>query len=201
LSLTTAINTLSDINQEIDGRYTMFEEAGVTCIDKYCTRMTQIPHHIVVIDELSEFAIGTREPRADVKRMKLAFHNELDRITRLGRAAGIHVIACTQRPDKDSLPGYIKANIPVTVAFRVRNRINSQIVTDGDFAAELPALPGRGILQHGLTQTEFQTIYLEEEEALNWLNKAKVIVEKTAPENVKQRRKGILTHEQLPEGI
>src|ERR1700737_4515618 len=74
-------------------------------------------------------------------------------LCRLGRSLGIHVVGATQRPDAGVLPGQIKANIPATVAFKVREALNSRILLgeENAGAASLPPLPGRGIWQ-GQTQ-------------------------------------------------
>jgi DNA segregation ATPase FtsK/SpoIIIE, S-DNA-T family len=81
---------------------------------------------------------------------------------RLGRATGFHVIVSTQRPDAEAVPGQIKANIPATVAFRVRSAINSRILLGEEnvAAASLPPRPGRGIWQFD-TEVGFQSIWLD----------------------------------------
>ena len=71
-------------------------------------------------------------------------------VARLGmkaRAAGIHLFLILQRPDKDALPGPIKANMNNKVCLRVSSATNSRIVLDeggaeillgkGHFAAKL----------------------------------------------------------------
>jgi DNA segregation ATPase FtsK/SpoIIIE-like protein len=60
------------------------------------------------------------------------------------------------------VPGQIKANIPATVAFRVRSAINSRILLgeDNAGAASLPPRPGRGIWQFD-TEVRFQSIWLD----------------------------------------
>jgi S-DNA-T family DNA segregation ATPase FtsK/SpoIIIE len=63
------------------------------------------------------------------------------RLSAKARAAGIHLFIITQRPDKDALPGAIKANIGNKIALKVSNRLNSQIILD-ETGAE-------GLLGHG----------------------------------------------------
>jgi len=60
------------------------------------------------------------------------------------------------------VPGQIKANIPATVAFRVRSAINSRILLgeDNTGAASLPPMPGRGIWQFD-NEVRFQSIWLD----------------------------------------
>src|SRR5207244_11963822 len=87
-------------------------------------------------------------------------------LCRLGRSLGIHFVGATQRPDAGVLPGQIKANIPATVAFKVREALNSRILLgeENAGAASLPPLPGRGIWQWQ-TQTQFESPWLARAEA------------------------------------
>ena len=64
-------------------------------------------------------------------------------LCRLGRSLGIHFVGATQRPDAGVLPGQIKANIPATVAFKVREPLNSRILLgeENSSAATLPPVP------------------------------------------------------------
>jgi DNA segregation ATPase FtsK/SpoIIIE, S-DNA-T family len=83
------------------------------------------------------------------------------------------VIVSTQRPDAEAVPGQVKANIPATVAFRVRNATNSRILLGegGDSAAALPPLPGRGVWQWD-EETTFQAPWLGVQEARQLLEAA-----------------------------
>jgi DNA segregation ATPase FtsK/SpoIIIE-like protein len=82
----------------------------------------------------------------------------------LGRAVGIHLVVCTQRPDAEAVPGQLKANLAGTVAFRVRAQVNSLILLENDRAALLPRRPGRAIWAHERLE-EFQAINLAADEA------------------------------------
>jgi S-DNA-T family DNA segregation ATPase FtsK/SpoIIIE len=70
-----------------------------------------------------------------------AVETYVKRLSAKARAAGIHLFIITQRPDKDALPGAIKANIGNKIALKVSNRLNSQIILD-ETGAE--ALLGHG---------------------------------------------------------
>ena len=81
----------------------------------------------------------------------------------MARAVGIHIILATQRPDKEVLPGALKANISATVCFKTRNHVNSEILLDHKGAENLR---GKG---HGIYQTsdeqEFQGLFLSSKDA------------------------------------
>lgn len=80
-------------------------------------------------DELADW-MGDDQYRKDVGSM-------LARLSAKGRACGIHLILVTQRPDKKSLPGSIKANMANKIALRVANKVNSALVLDESGAEEL----------------------------------------------------------------
>jgi S-DNA-T family DNA segregation ATPase FtsK/SpoIIIE len=65
---------------------------------------------------------------ADAQILGSEFTRLISRLTALGRAANIHVIAATQRPDAKIFAGDINANVPVKICFSVDSDINSRIV-------------------------------------------------------------------------
>ncbi len=63
------------------------------------------------------------------------------RLAAKSRAAGIHMILATQRPDVKVITGTIKANFPVRIAFKVSQKVDSRTILDRMGA---DALLGRG---------------------------------------------------------
>jgi FtsK/SpoIIIE family len=120
---------------------------------------------VLVVDEMAEMAAVESADRDERARQQARLVS-ISRLCRLGRAAGIHVIAATQRPDAEAVPGQIKANLPATVAFHVRDEINSRILLgDGNTtAAGLPPWPGRAVWQWDIA-TQVQVPWLDRAEA------------------------------------
>lgn len=90
-----------------------------------------VPYIVIIIDEVADLmASNGKEVTPDIARL-----------TAKARAAGIHLILATQRPDAKIITGTIKANIPGRVAFKTSQAIDSRTILD-DSGAE--NLIGRG---------------------------------------------------------
>ncbi len=116
------------------------------------------PQIVVFIDELADLImVGGR----DVER-------SLSRLAQRGREAGIHLIACTQRPTAAVIGGLIKSNFPVRIVGSVAS------AEDAKVAAGLPRtgaekLMGRGdfiVVARG-TQVRIQGAYIGRRESAN----------------------------------
>ena len=91
----------------------------------------KMPYIVIIIDEVADLmATSAKEVVPDISRL-----------TAKARAAGIHLILATQRPDAKVITGTIKANIPGRVAFKTATSIDSRTILD-DTGAE--SLIGRG---------------------------------------------------------
>jgi S-DNA-T family DNA segregation ATPase FtsK/SpoIIIE len=164
-SLEGAAAALSEVRVELDRRLEALRRSGMADIDAWLDAgMPAWPRMVVVVDELAE--LTTREAGRDsvAREAQRAGSARLTEIARLGRAVGIHLIVCTQRPDADAVPGQLKANLAGTVAFRVRAGVNSLILLDTDRAALLPHHPGRALWAEERVE-EFQAVYLSNEES------------------------------------
>jgi len=91
------------------------------------------------------------------------FESLVARLAQKGRAAGIHLVLATQRPDSKVVTGLLKANLPLRICLRVVNASNSQIVLD---ASGAEALLGRGDLfcSRGRGLERAQAPYISQEE-------------------------------------
>ena len=149
---------LACLVQELDRRLDLLERAGVEKVQNYPGGM---PYLVLVIDEFSNLSpqLSKYDSSKDKKALREECHSMLVDLLCRARKVGIHVVISSQRPDKDVLPGQMKANIPASVVFQVRNKVNSQICLDNDRAASLPGIRGRAIYQFD-REREIQVMHL-----------------------------------------
>jgi S-DNA-T family DNA segregation ATPase FtsK/SpoIIIE len=92
-----------------------------------------LPHLVVFIDELADLMMAGGR----------AIARPLTRLTQRGREAGIHLVACTQRPSASVIGGLIKSNFPVRIVGSVAS------AEDAKVAAGLPRSGAERLLGKG----------------------------------------------------
>ena len=95
----------------LQGRYRDIAEAQQAGQD--------LPYELLIVDELTDLLMQL--PKAE---------DDLVRLAQKGRAAGIHLILATQRPDARTLTGNLRTNIPARIALAVQRGTESQIILD-----------------------------------------------------------------------
>ena len=121
---------------EMERRYTLMAKEKVKNIADYNAKIaksadaengSKMPYIVIVIDEMADLMMMAGK---DLEML-------IVRIAQKGRAAGIHLVLATQRPEVKVITGLIKANIPGRIAFAVGSRIDSQIMLDQGGAEKL----------------------------------------------------------------
>ncbi|MCL2379330.1 MAG: DNA translocase FtsK [Coriobacteriia bacterium] len=134
-----AAAALAWATHEMDRRLKVLEKARVRNIGEYNQQLIdgkldegaeEMPYLVIVIDELADLMmVAAKEVESSIVR-----------IAQLARAAGIHLIVATQRPDANVVTSLIKANITNRVAFRTATAIDSRVVLDQSGAEQLTGL-------------------------------------------------------------
>ena len=94
------------------------------------------------------------------------FNKQLNIILAQARAVNIKIILSIQRPCHENLDTKLKANLNNTIAFKVRNTYNSEILLDrSDFRAVTNLHnAGEAILMNDNQDVEFKSFFLEDKE-------------------------------------
>ncbi|MBI1330718.1 MAG: cell division protein FtsK [Alphaproteobacteria bacterium] len=110
-------------------------ETGKPIYEDQPLELEPMPFIVVVVDEMADLMmISGKEIEGAVQRL-----------AQMARAAGIHLIAATQRPSVDVITGTIKANFPTRISFQVTSKIDSRTIL-GEQGAE--QLLGSGDMLH-----------------------------------------------------
>ncbi|HVJ94526.1 MAG TPA: FtsK/SpoIIIE domain-containing protein, partial [Labilithrix sp.] len=127
-----AIPIIERLVEVMEERYEMFASAHVSDIREYneqASESDRLERKVVVIDEFQDL---TAE-KANAK----PFFDGIKRLGAKARAAGVHLILATQRPDRDVVPPLLKTNLGGKVALRVATQTNSRIILDESGAERL----------------------------------------------------------------
>jgi len=119
-----ALSILGDLVDLMEERYALLDEANVQDLGEFNDETPKAPmaRHVVIIDEFMDLTV--------TKETKQPFLAAIQRLGAKARAAGIHLVLATQRPDVKAVPGVIKANLPGRVALRVPSGTNSRIIIE-----------------------------------------------------------------------
>jgi S-DNA-T family DNA segregation ATPase FtsK/SpoIIIE len=102
-------------------------ETGKPIYEDEVLELEPMPYIVVVVDEMADLMmISGKEIEGAVQRL-----------AQMARAAGIHLIAATQRPSVDVITGTIKANFPTRISFQVTSKIDSRTILGEQGAEQL----------------------------------------------------------------
>jgi S-DNA-T family DNA segregation ATPase FtsK/SpoIIIE len=135
--IAAALAVIQSAVSEMEDRYrTLAKEGFVSISDRIRAGRIDLPFIVLVFDEFADLILTGRDERK-------SFEDMVARLAGKGRAAGVHLVLATQRPDRTVVTGLIKSNLPMKICLRVANSTNSQIVL-GEAGAE--SLLGKGDL-------------------------------------------------------
>lgn len=145
-----AIDILEESVVEMERRYGVMRQVRARSIADYNSQVPEVdrlPWLVIVLDEYADLTSDAQD--------KSAIEGLLKRLTQKARAAGIHVIAATQRPSADVISSTIRSNLPSQLALRVRTATDSRIIMD-ESGAETLAGQGDAFLRtaRGVTRVQ-----------------------------------------------
>lgn len=144
-----AIKALNWAIQEMERRYEVLAEHGQVNVSDYNKKVLspalekarkknkegsevqglppKMPYIVIIFDEYNDFMLSYPKEITPL----------ITALTQKGRAAGIHLILATQRPDVKVITGTIKANIPARIALKTTSQIDSRTILDSSGAEDL----------------------------------------------------------------
>ena len=148
----TASQVVRRVRRQMDIRYDLMRN-NPEFIEHYKRTFGQdLPKVVLVIDEYAE-----------LKMMCPQVETDLIHIAQKGRAAGVHLIIATQRPEYKILSGLLKENLPTKMALHTANSVSSKVLLDTTGAERLIG-NGDALLKlpSSVNLTHFQAPYIPE---------------------------------------
>jgi len=150
-----AIEKLHDVVNEMEKRYSLFQEVGVNELSKYNKKIgTILPRIVLIFDEFADWMLDDE--------FKKSASEAMQRLAGKARAAGIHLVISTQRPDNTVLPMILRGNLGAKFALRVDTEKNSNIIIDEPGAEKLLGY-GHMIVKFAGEKQYVQSAYMSDE--------------------------------------
>ncbi len=191
----TAIKTLNWAIQEMDRRYDVLGEYGMPNLIDYNQKVfnpayekakkksddgdivtnlpPKMPYVVIVFDEFNDFMLSYPKEITPI----------ITSLTQKARAAGIHLILTTQRPDVKVITGTIKANIPSRIALKTTSQIDSRTILDQAGAEDLLG-NGDMLYMNGSKITRVQAPFVSSEEITSVIKDIKKKYDDFLPDNI-----------------
>ena len=127
-----AIELLRDLLSTMEDRYKLFESEGVKNINEYNSKNAdkKLKRVLMVFDEYASMM------QADKENVKI-MESTIVRLSQEARAAGIHLIICTQSPKAEIITTTIRNNLNARIGLKVADAVASKVVLDESGAETL----------------------------------------------------------------
>ncbi len=165
-SVSKVADTLAELEAIMAERFKKFRAARSKRIEEFHARRPNdpMPRILCVFDEVASIM-----DHGDTTR-RIA--SSLRQLTARGRAVGIHIWLCTQRPDVKVIEGAIKANLAVRISGRLPSSADSVTILGNSMAKDLAAVAGRMVLQLGPDPIAVQSPHITDQHIAESLKRA-----------------------------
>ena len=119
-----AVELMQELVAEMESRYQKFEKAQCADLTVYNQRSSpMLPRIVCIFDEYADFMAE--------KEVRTILEQSIKRLGAMARAAGIHLIISTQRPEASIVTPIIRSNLPGRVALSTKSEADSKIILGG----------------------------------------------------------------------
>ncbi len=151
-----AIALMESLVSEMERRYQRFEQSRCPDLSRYNQKAkTPLPRIVCIFDEYADFMAE--------KDSRNAIEHSIKRLGAMARAAGIHLVIATQRPEARVVTPLIRSNLPGRVALKTASDADSAIILGGK-QGDAVNLLGKGDLLYlkGAQLLRLQSLYAPE---------------------------------------
>lgn len=143
---------LAELLEELSQRNTELATVGASSLSQARREnLVKLPWRVVVVDEMADLVLS--DPQTEEYLVRLA---------QTGRAAGIHLVLATQRPDSKTFSGLLRANIPSRIAMKVAKSSDSSVILDDTGAERLLSKGDMLVRVASLPRMRLQGIFIDQ---------------------------------------
>jgi S-DNA-T family DNA segregation ATPase FtsK/SpoIIIE len=123
---------IENLYNDVQNRNKFLKKHGVRNILEYNAKFPskKMKFKVLIIDELADL-------KEKAKMIDVNVDDGLQRLIQVCRAAGVYIIACTQRTTVDIVSGTVKANFPTRIALRLPQSNDSRAILGQNGAEHL----------------------------------------------------------------
>ncbi len=131
-------NMMSEVMLETRRRLNLLQGASCRKIQDYHKLGYKLPYMVVIMDEFGDLMeLDHSAKKAGLYEDTPTVSSWIKQAVQIGRAAGVHIIACTQRSSVKTVSGDIKANLPCRIALRLPTGTDSRTILGTNGAENL----------------------------------------------------------------
>lgn len=166
LTLPEQVDLIEKIEAEMMRRYDAMEAVGLNNAQNYIEPTTGKPPKaiLLMVDEAFQL-LATEAGSSDQIKENNELHGRVSvsmgSIARLGRAAKVHMVVATQRPDAKVISGELKANLDCRIGCGTMDTIPSLMCFDDDSGTFITPVKGRAMIRQGGIPEEFQGYFFD----------------------------------------
>ena len=152
-----ALSALRSASAVMEQRYAYMEDHGLRKYTGYSI--------YIIIDELADLMLSN---------LAREIQDELQHLLQLGRAAGLHVIAATQCPNRQVIKAQLVCNFTARFGLKCQSPIESRQIVGFKGCEDLPKF-GAAIFTHGADCGAYKLPYIKDEDIqplINWWTSA-----------------------------
>lgn len=156
---TEAVDALKALVMTMQERYLLLREYKEKDIIRFnkANPEKKMPYIVAIIDEFADLIMSSEKEVED----------SVKSLAGMARAAGIHLILATQRPDSTVFTGIIKSNVPSRLAFTTSSGTDSRIILDQNGAENLSGNGDCLFLPMGKSNPErLQSVFISDSEII-----------------------------------
>lgn len=155
----SSLQMLQKLESILSARYEILNEKGMNNIAPFIESGNKKAIFLLIDEAFPLLAPNPALKEKANNEMRAEMAKIIADLARLGRAAGIHLMISTQRPDATVITGELKNNLDVRIAAGRLSATPSAMILDSGAASHLSDVRGRAVIRSRSELEDFQAFY------------------------------------------